>query len=100
MKARRSPLRTIALPLAAFAATLGSAAPAAAQRELLSRPGEKGHLVMDQISGFRANYDGGFTYYGLLGFSVQKYTYGSFTQVGGNTLFEGTRNTTTFFISP
>ncbi len=88
------------LAAAAFVAVLTVARPAAAQRELLSRSGERGHLVLDQLSGFRASYDGGFTYYGILGFSVQRYRLDSYAQLGGNNAFEGTRSTTTFFISP
>lgn len=91
-------------PALAFAAVLGAlVAPtrANAQRELLTRPGEKGHLVLDQIAGFRGTFGaeggGNVAFLGPLGFSVQEYHLGRFSPSG---LGEATLQTTTFYLAP
>jgi hypothetical protein len=72
-----------ALLLASACAGVLYAAPALAQRDLLTKPGQKGQLVIDQISGFRGGVSGAIggaglapsmNYYGPIGFSVQRYT--------------------------
>ncbi len=88
------------LAMAAFALTLVWTSPASAQRELLGKTGEKGDLVLDQLSGFRAGYNGNLQYYGIVGVAVQKSDLGALTQNNGGNFVEGTTTTTTFFLSP
>ncbi len=67
---------------ASFALAFLLAVPAFAQRELLTRPGQKGQVVIDQISGFRGGVAGitatglapSLQYYGPIGFAVQRYS--------------------------
>jgi hypothetical protein len=89
-----------ALVVAALVSTLAFPRAANAQRAALGKTGERGHLAIDQISGFRAGYNGGLTYYGIIGFAVQKSNLGVFAQNNGNNAVEGTRTTTTFFLAP
>lgn len=87
------------LALAASAACLASltVAPSArADRELLSQPGSKGQLVIDQISGFRASLVNGLTYAGPLGFAHRSYSYDSPAPVNNT----NTVKTNTFWITP
>lgn len=63
-----------AFTVAGIAATLMVAPKAHAQRELLTHPGERHTLVVDQISGFRASLGGGLSFYGPIGFTSQKTT--------------------------
>jgi hypothetical protein len=71
--------------LAGFALAFVVASPAQAQRELLTKPGQKGQVVIDQISGFRGGVSGiadphslvlspSLAYYGPIGFAVQHYS--------------------------
>jgi hypothetical protein len=72
------------LTLASFALALLLSSPALAQRELLTKPGQKGQVVIDQISGFRGGVSGivggqnelapAVDYYGPIGFAIQHYS--------------------------
>jgi hypothetical protein len=67
-----------------FALAFLLAAPAYAQRELLTKPGQKGQVIIDQVSGFRGGVSGvvgrlnelapSLQYYGPIGFAVQRYS--------------------------
>jgi hypothetical protein len=77
-------LAQVALGLVVFASAVLFAIPAMAQRELLTRPGQKGQIVLDQISGFRGGVAGivgrdgelapTMQYYGPIGFAIQRYS--------------------------
>jgi hypothetical protein len=83
MHARR-PRHTPGLSCLLFVHLL--AVPASAQRELLTRPGQKGQIVIDQLSGFRGGVSGvvgagangalypSLNYYGPIGFAVEHYS--------------------------
>src|SRR5580692_3654441 len=66
----------------AFAFALLFASSAFAQRDLLTTPGQKGQIVIDQISGFRGGVSGivggalgpSVNYYGPIGLAVQRYS--------------------------
>jgi hypothetical protein len=103
---RLEPLSVWALALLAFALVWLSAGLAFAQRELLTKPGQKGQVVIDQISGFRGGVAGTvgrqnelaptMQYYGPIGFAIQRYgqTDGQFTQNSD------TVTATTFWLAP
>ena len=112
---RRSHLgaHPIALPLlGAVASFVLFARPAYAQRELLTRPGQKGQIVIDQISGFRGGVSGelggnpanganglypALDYYGPIGFAVQHYSQAA-AGVGAGNNYSVTA--TTFWLAP
>ena len=81
---RRFRRAKLALGLSSFAALLLLTVPAAAQRELLTKPGQKKQVVIDQISGFRGGVAGvigtneglapTMQYYGPIGFAIQRYS--------------------------
>jgi hypothetical protein len=67
----------------ALAIVLLASGPAWAQRELLTKPGQRGQVVIDQISGFRGGVSSvgpqnsltpSVQYYGPLGFAVERYS--------------------------
>jgi hypothetical protein len=64
--------------------------PASADRELLNPMGERGTLVIDQVSGFRVSSISGINYAGPFGFSTQRFSLGSFQQGGGSTVYHFT----------
>jgi hypothetical protein len=81
---RRFRRAKLALVLSSFAVVLLLTIPALAQRELLTRPGQKKQVVIDQISGFRGGVAGALNnntglvptmqYYGPIGFGIQRYS--------------------------
>jgi hypothetical protein len=82
------------------------AGPAYAQRELLTRPGQKGQIVIDQLSGFRGGVAGAvgenalypsLDYYGPIGFSVQHYSQAAAGPTAGNSIGV---TATTFWLAP
>jgi hypothetical protein len=82
------------------------ARPAHAQRELLTKPGQKGQIVVDQISGFRGGVAGAvganalypsLNYYGPIGFAVQHYSQAA---AGADTGNSDVVSTTTFWFAP
>jgi hypothetical protein len=74
------------LALVTFVLAFLLAAPAFAQRELLTKAGQKGQIIIDQISGFRGGVSGvvgaggggtlypSVSYYGPIGFAVESYS--------------------------
>jgi hypothetical protein len=96
------------LVVPSFALALLVATPALAQRDLLTKAGQKGQIVIDQISGFRGGVSeivpnsGGtaltpsMNYYGPIGFAVQRYSEASAVD-GPNT---NVATATTFWLAP
>jgi hypothetical protein len=103
----------IAGAIASFALFTLLAFPAYAQRELLTRPGQKGQIVIDQISGFRGGVSGelgggnpgngtnalypSLNYYGPIGFAVQHYSQAASGANAGNSY---SVTATTFWLAP
>jgi hypothetical protein len=94
------------LPLALSLSALLPVGSASAQRELLTKPGQKGQVVIDQISGFRGGVAGvlgsqnelapTLQYYGPIGFAIQRYS-----QVDANfTMNSDNVTATTFWFAP
>lgn len=91
-----------------FAFAFLAAAPAFAQRELLTKAGQKGQLVVDQLSGFRGGVSGvvggagsalypSMNYYGPIGFDVGHYSQESPPPRAPNSYVV---TTTTFWLAP
>ena len=59
--------------------------------------GQKGELVVDQVSGFRMSTDGNLSYYGPIGFSVRSVTERDFDT---NQTVDNTLHRTTFWLAP
>jgi hypothetical protein len=75
-------VRSVAPAAGSFVFLLLLAPSALAQRDLLTTPGQKGQIVIDQISGFRGGVSGlvggslgpSVNYYGPIGVAVQRYS--------------------------
>lgn len=85
--------KQVTVALATVAAAFGvlfAPAEASAQRSLMTPLGGKGQLAIDQLAGFRVGaVNGGVTYAGPLGFSVQSYSSADYNG-RGNTVFHNT----------
>lgn len=100
------PILQVLGAIACFVLFALGAHPASAQRELLTKPGQKGQIVIDQISGFRGGVAGAvganalypsLNYYGPIGFAVQRYSQAAAGADAGN---NDVVSTTTFWLAP
>jgi hypothetical protein len=93
--------------LASFALAFSLCGTAFAQRELLTKPGQKGQIVIDQISGFRGGVSGvvgaggtlnpSMDYYGPIGFAVESYSQAAPGHLAPNSYVV---TATTFWLAP
>ncbi len=105
-------LLQVGATVAAFVLLALAAPSARAQRELLTRAGQKGQIVIDQLSGFRGGVSGelggnaavganalypSLDYYGPIGFAVQHYSQAASGANAGNSY---SVTATTFWLAP